>query len=175
MKRSVAGGRRISGWIGATFAALFVVVAPGRVQAQELGINVGSAAPAAKVATLDGKEADLSQYIGKTPMLIEFWATWCPNCQELEPTMIETAKKYGKQVKFVGVAVSVNETPARVKAFVAKHGLPGDHYFDTRGNATGAYDVPATSYVVVVNKAGKVVYTGLGGKQDLEAAIKKAL
>jgi len=35
--------------------------------------------------------------------------------------------------------------------------------------------VPATSYVVVVNKAGKVVYTGLGGKQDLEAAIKKAL
>ena len=52
-------------------------------------------------------------------------------------------------MKFVGVAVSVNETPARVKAFVAKHGLPGDQYFDTKGNATGAYDVPATSYVVV--------------------------
>jgi len=52
---------------------------------------------------------------------------------------------------------------------------PGDYYFDTKSNATGAYDVPATSYVVVINKAGKVVYTGLGGKQDLEAAIKKAL
>ena len=38
-----------------------------------------------------------------------------------------------------------------------------------------AYDVPATSYVVVINKAGKVVYTGLGGDQDLEAAIKKVL
>ena len=49
------------------------------------------------------------------------------------------------------------------------------HYFDTKGEATGAYDAPATSYVVVFNKAGKVVYTGLGGKQDLEAAIKKAL
>jgi hypothetical protein len=36
--------------------------------------------------------------------------------------------------------------------------MPGDHYFDTKGNATGAYDVPATSYVVVINKAGKVVY-----------------
>jgi len=35
--------------------------------------------------------------------------------------------------------------------------------------------VPATSYVVVINKAGKVVYTGLGGKQNLHAAIKKAL
>ena len=36
----------------------------------------------------------------------------------------------------------------------------------------GASDVPE---LVVVNKAGKVVYTGLGGKQNLDAAIKKAL
>jgi len=93
----------------------------------------------------------------------------------IEPTLLAAAKKYGSQVKFIGVAVSVNETPARVKAFVDKHSLPGDHFFDAKGNATGAYDAPATSYVVVINKAGKVVYTGLGGKQDLEAAIKKAL
>jgi thiol-disulfide isomerase/thioredoxin len=148
---------------------------PIAARAQDLGLEVGSTAPPAKVFTLDGKEADLAQYIGKTPMLIEFWATWCPNCQELEPTLLEVAKKYGGRVKFVGVAVSVNENPARVKAFVAKHGLPGDQYFDTKGNATGAYDAPATSYVVVIDKAGKVVYTGLGGKQDLDAAIKKAL
>jgi thiol-disulfide isomerase/thioredoxin len=156
----------------ATFAS---VGAPAMAKAQDLGIQIGSAAPSAKVHTLDGKEADLAQYTGKTPVVMEFWATWCPNCAELEPTLVAAAKKFGTQVKFVGVAVSVNETPARVKAFVAKHGLPGDQYFDTKGDATGAYDVPATSYVVVLNKAGKVVYTGLGGKQDLEAAIKKAL
>jgi len=148
---------------------------PATAAAQDVGIEVGTAAPSAKVFTLDGKEADLSQYIGKTPIVVEFWATWCPNCKELEPTMHEVAKKYGAQVKFVGVAVSVNESPDRVKAYVAKYNIPGDHYFDTKGNATGAYDVPATSYVVVINKAGKVVYTGLGGKQNLEAAIKKAL
>jgi len=108
-------------------------------------------------------------------VVMEFWATWCGNCKELEPTLLSAAKKYGKQVKFVGVAVSINQTPAKVKAFVEKHGMPGDQYFDAKGQATGAYDVPATSYVVVLNKAGKVVYTGLGGKQDLEAAIKKAL
>ena len=89
--------------------------------------------------------------------------------------MLEVAKKYGQRVKFVGVAVSVNETPARVKAFVAKHGLPGDQYFDTKGEASGAYDAPATSYVVLIDRTGKVAYTGLGGKQDLEAAIKKVL
>jgi TATA-box binding protein (TBP) (component of TFIID and TFIIIB) len=39
---------------------------------------------------------------------------------------------------------------------------------------SGAYDVPATSYVVVVDKTGKIVYTGVGGTQNLEAAIKRA-
>jgi thiol-disulfide isomerase/thioredoxin len=158
----------------AILTAVFIA-APTRAWSQDLGIEIGSAAPSAKVHTLDGKEADLSQYTGKTPVVMEFWATWCPNCQELEPTIVAAAKKFGTQIRFVGVAVSVNESPERVKAFVAKHGLPGDQYFDTKGNATDAYDVPATSYVVVLNKAGKVVYTGLGGKQNLEAAIKKAL
>ena len=159
----------------AVAAMLVMSVAPRALHAQELGIELGSTAPSAKVHTLDGKESDLSQYVGKSPVVMEFWATWCENCKELEPTLLAAAKKYGTQVKFVGVAVSVNQTPARVKAFVEKHGIPGDQYFDTKGNATGAYDVPATSYVVVLNKAGKVVYTGLGGKQNLEAAIKKAL
>ena len=157
-----------------TAALLAVGIAP-TMRAQDLGIEIGSVAPAAKVYSLDGKEFDLAQYVGKTPVLMEFWATWCPNCKELEPTLLAAAKKYGTQVRFVGVAVSVNETPERVKAFVAKHGLPGDQYFDTKGNATGAYDVPATSYVVVLDKSGKVVYTGLGGTQDLESAIKKAV
>ncbi len=154
---------------------LAMSAAPRALHAQELGIELGSTAPSAKVHTLDGKESDLAQYVGKSPVVMEFWATWCENCKELEPTLLAVAKKYSTQVKFVGVAVSVNQTPARVKAFVEKHNIPGDQYYDTKGNATGAYDVPATSYVVVLNKAGKVVYTGLGGKQNLEAAIKKAL
>ena len=66
-----------------------------RAHAQDLGIEVGSTAPAAKVHTLDGKEADLAQYVGKTPVVMEFWATWCPNCNELEPTLVAVAKKYG--------------------------------------------------------------------------------
>jgi hypothetical protein len=48
-------------------------------------------------------------------------------------------------------------------------------YFDRKGTATDAYDAAATSYVVVLDKAGIVVYTGLGGSQNIEAAVKKAL
>ena len=171
--------RRLSGRAVARLSGLMVaaavMLAPGRLSAQDLGIEVGSAAPPAKVFTLDGKETDLSQYIGKSVVILEFWATWCPNCKELEPTLLNVLKKYDKQVQFVAVAVSVNQNPERVKAYVERHSMPGVHVFDTKGNATGAYDAPATSYVVVINKAGKIVYTGLGGKQDLDGAIKKAL
>jgi thiol-disulfide isomerase/thioredoxin len=173
--RSGTALERTVGRILAPGLLLLAFVAPSTVRAQDLGIQLGTKAPAAVVRTLDGKTADLAQYIGKTPVLMEFWATWCPNCHELEPALLRAAKKYAGKIQFVGVAVSVNETPARVKAFVAKHRLPGDQYFDTEGNATGAYDAPATSYVVVFDRTGKVVYTGLGGKQDLEAAIRKAL
>ena len=65
------------------------LAAPNAARAQgDLGIEVCSAAPGAKVATLDGKETDLANYIGKMPVVMEFWATWCPNCKELEPAKL---------------------------------------------------------------------------------------
>jgi thiol-disulfide isomerase/thioredoxin len=161
-----------------TIAATAVVLAASPLAnaalAQDLGIEVGSKAPAVTVQSLDGKQVDLGRYIGKTPMLIEFWATWCANCRELMPTLLEAEKKFGKKVKFVALAVAINQSPERVRRFIAAHPLPHDTFYDTDGKAAGAFDAPATSYVVVLDKTGRVVYTGLGGKQDLEAALKKA-
>jgi thiol-disulfide isomerase/thioredoxin len=159
--------------VAAAIVAGFLVARP--VVAQDLGIEVGTRAPAVTVNALDGKSVDLGQYIGKTPMLIEFWATWCPNCRELMPTLLDAEKKYGKKVKFVALAVAINQSPERVRRFLAAHPLPHDTFYDTEGKAAGAFDAPATSYVVILDKTGKVVYTGLGGKQDLDAALKKAL
>ncbi len=158
----------------ATTAAALLVAA-NAARAQESGIPVGTAAPAAALETLDGKAADLSTYLKKGPVVIEFWATWCGNCKELEPALLAAQKKYIGKVQFVGVSVSVNQSPELVRRYVDKHGLAGAQFYDRKGNAIDAYDVPATSFVVVINKAGKIVYTGLGGKQDLDAAIKKAL
>jgi thiol-disulfide isomerase/thioredoxin len=159
------------------FSAVVMIAAAGSAAAQQgdLGIPVGSTAPAAVVQTLDGKDANLSAYIGKGPVVIEFWATWCENCRELEPQLMSLVKQYAGTVQFVGVAVSANESAARVKAYATKHAFTHAIFYDTHGIATGAYDVPATSYVVVMNKAGVIVYTGVGGDQDLAAAIKKAL
>ena len=156
-----------------TLAACTLLFATAALGAQESGIAVGSKAPAAVVETLDGKPADLARYIGKTPVVLEFWATWCGNCKQLEPAMLAAQKKHGGRVKFVGVAVSVNQSPERVRLYAAKHGLPFDIVYDRKGFASDAYEVPATSYIVVIDRAGKVVYTGVGGDQDIEAAIRK--
>jgi thiol-disulfide isomerase/thioredoxin len=162
--------RRIS-----VVAALAAAVGATPALAQDLGIEVGKTAPAVTVQSLDGKTVNLGNYIGKTPMLIEFWATWCPNCKELMPTLLDVEKKYGKQVKFVAIAVAINQSPEKVRRFLAAHPLPHDTFYDTEGGAAGAFDAPATSYVVVLDKSGRVVYTGLGGKQNLDAAVRKAL
>ena len=143
--------------------------------AQDLGLEIGTQGPSAKLETLDGNPVELSQWVGKKPVLMEFWATWCGNCEQLEPTIKAMHAKYGSRVAFLGIGVSVNQTPARIKAYTQKHKLPWVQLYDRKGEASGAYDAPATSYVVILDASGKVVYTGLGGRQDLESAIRKAL
>ncbi len=159
-----------------TLTLVFIAFAGARSLAgQDMGIDIGKVPPAAVVQTLDGKPLDLSRYVGKTPMVIEFWATWCPNCRELMPAFLAAGKKYGGKVKFLAIAINVNQSVDRVRKFLAAHPLPHETVWDVNGSAAEAFDAPATSYVVVLDRKGRVVYTGLGGKQDLDAAIAKGL
>ncbi len=151
-----------------------LLLAPRAAQAQ-LGIDVGAKAPDVTVETLDGKPAQLGAAFAGKPTVIEFWATWCANCKELEPAMTAAQRKHAGKVAFVGVAVSVNQSPERVRRYTTEHLVGFTHFYDRKGDAVGDYDVPATSYVVVLDRAGKVVYTGVGGTQDIEGAIQKAL
>ena len=166
-------GYRLSAF-GALLSAA-ALLTPAGARAQDSGLPLGTSAPSAMLQTLDGKPVDLAQLTKGGPAVIEFWATWCENCEHLLPAMQRAAAKYGNRVKFVAVAVSVNQSPRRVQLHVAKHKVPGVQLFDTKGDATGKWDVPATSHVVVLDKRGRVVYTGVGGDQDIEGAIRKAL
>lgn len=160
------------GWMIA--GTLLAALAAHEGQAQDLGIAVGTKAPAALVETLSGAPADLAKYVGQKPLLLEFWATWCSNCKELEPQMLAVQRKYAGKLNIVAVAVSYNQSPERVKLYAAKHGYGYDVLYDRHGAATDAYSVPATSYVVVVDAKGTVVYTGQGGDQNLDAAVHRA-
>jgi thiol-disulfide isomerase/thioredoxin len=159
----------------ALLAAALSFAAPQLARAQDGGLALGATAPSATLQTLDGKTVDLAQVTKGGPAVVEFWATWCENCEHLLPALQRAYTTYGNRVKFVGVSVSVNQSVKRVQLHVEKHKIPGVQLFDTKGEATDKWDVPATSHVVVLDKRGKVVYTGVGGTQDLDAAIRKAL
>jgi len=158
-------------------ALVFFCLSTGshRVLAQEGGIAVGTMAPAAAVQTLDGKDANLSQYIGKTPVVLEFWATWCPLCKRLEPSMQAARDKYAGKVMFVSVGVKDNQTADKQMAYANEMHMSGAFVFDRDGKAVAAYKAPHTSYVVVINKIGKIVYTGVGPEQNIDEAVAKAL
>lgn len=138
--------------------------------AQQAGIMLGAMAPDATVETLDGRTTRLSELIGGRPAVLEFWATWCPLCKALEPAM-QAARARHEDVVFVSVGVPQNQTPAVQRAYVEEHMLGGLFVFDRHEEALKAFTVPHTSYVVVLDATGKVVYTGVGEEQDIEAAI----
>jgi|CXWL01.1.fsa_nt_gi thiol-disulfide isomerase/thioredoxin len=132
----------------------------------------GSRAPIVEVTDLDGTMVKLPN--GR-PALIEFWATWCEVCEQLFPRVVAAKKAYGDRVDFYGVNVTVNESKARVKRWVAEHAPPFRVLYDERGTAVRAFGAPATSYVVIVDAKGMVRYTGSGGTQALSAELAKVV
>lgn len=153
-----------------------LIAATSAVQAQESGIAVGTLAPSAMVETLEGRTVDLSSYLNQgKAVVLEFWATWCPLCRQLEPQMQAARVKYADQATFVSVGVSANQTPARQKAYAEANAIGGEFVFDRNDLAVKAFSVPHTSYVVVLSAAGRVMYTGVGPQQNIDAAVQTGL
>ena len=149
------------------------VLGTAPLRAQESGIAVGADAPVVTVRDLDGKAVDLGQYIGKKPVFLEFWATWCELCEELMPRVRAAKAAYGDQVEFLGVNVTINQSRDRVRRYLEKHQPPFRTLYDEEGTSTRAYEAPATSYVVIVDRSGKIAYTGSGGTQEFDAVLRR--
>ena len=77
-------------------------------------------------------------------------------------------------MEFVAVNVTVNQTPERVRRYLQEHDVPFRILYDDKGTSIRAYQAPATSYVVIVDAKGRVVYTGVGGDQRFETALRLA-
>ena len=171
-------GVRRGTWGVVAPVALLIAVSAGGLRAQGedvIGLPVGATPPAVTVEDLDGKPVDLGQWVGKKPVLVEFWAAWCPQCAELLPKMEGAYARYRGRVEFLVVAVAVNQTPRTVKRHLARHPMPFTFLWDANGAAVRAFQAPATSYVAVLDASGKVVYTGAGGDQELGSALERAV
>ncbi len=155
-------------------AALGLLSGPAALlSAQDAPPGVGDPAPVVTIPDLSGTRVDLGRYLGRQPVFLEFWATWCPLCKAMMPRVRAARERYGKQVAFVGVNVAVNQTPERVRRYVQKEHPPFQVLYDDDGVSQRAYDPPSTSYVVIVNRAGKIVYTGVGSDQKFEDALQQ--
>lgn len=151
------------------------IALPQAVAAQDVGIDIGKVPPPVTIEDLDGNPVDLSQYVGRRPVLLEFWAEWCDVCEALEPRLKAAASRYAGKADVLVVAVAVNQTRRSVRRHLDDHQPPGRVLWDTSGRATRAYQAPSTSYVVVLDAKGRVSYTGVGAAQDLAGALERAL
>jgi thiol-disulfide isomerase/thioredoxin len=156
--------------------ALVLCLAPVALPAQDvIGIPLGETPPAVTLESLAGDSVALSQWVGKKPVIVEFWATWCPICAELLPRMEAAQKKFGDRAEFLVVAVAVNQSKNSVRRHLERHPMPFTFLWDGNGSAVRAFQAPSTSYIAVLDAKGKVVYTGVGEDQNIEAALSRAV
>jgi thiol-disulfide isomerase/thioredoxin len=152
---------------------LLVLFGAQPLAGQDTALEVGDNAPRVVVHDLDGKPVDLARYIGSKPVFLEFWATWCESCKELLPQVRAAQQAYGSRVEFIGINVVVNQSPDGVRQYLEAHHPGFRTLYDDEGASTRAYQVPATSYVVIVDRTGKVAYTGIGGTQSFERVLRQ--
>ena len=158
-------------------AALAVMAGgtPRPMASQEVGLPLGSPAPSAMVEDLDGNPVQLLDLMKGKPALLEFWATWCENCEALQPQLDQIHARYGDRLQVVAVAVAVSQSVRRVKRHLETNDPGYPFLWDADGSAVRAFKAPTTSVVVLLDADGTVVYTGSGRAQDLLAAVARMM
>ena len=119
-----------------------------------LGENA-SVAPAWQLKTQSGNAISLADYKGK-PVILHFWATWCPYCKKQQPQLVAYQKNNPKQdIKIV--AISINEDAgAKPQDSIIERGFDVITAVDG-DDVARMYGVRGTPTTFFINRAGKVV------------------
>ncbi len=133
------------------------------------------AAPDFSLELFDGGTFQLSDMKGKA-VVINFFASWCVSCGEETPTIERIAQKYTKK-GVVFLAIAVDDTEKKARAFIKKVGLNIPAGLDRTGEikeAYGLYGMPTTFFI---DKQGMVSYfhAGVVTARLLEHEIEKLL
>ncbi|EJX05820.1 thioredoxin [gut metagenome] len=70
-------------------------------------------------------------YTGKTPVIIDFYATWCGPCKALSPLIEKLAHEYEGRIKVLKVDVDKNEALAQAARIMS---IPTLFFIDREGN-----------------------------------------
>lgn len=121
---------------------------------QQADIN-GYAAPDFTLALLDGGTVKLSDYHGVKPVVLDFWASWCPNCKRDLPHLNSFYEKYKDQVEVIGI--NLHENTNTVKKFVTSTNLTFPIALDPNSVAARAFGIQYTNSHILIDKDGKIV------------------
>lgn len=121
--------------------------------------------PTVTLHSFDGESLGSTELLDGRPMVINFWASWCPPCRREMP-VLEAAQQALPQYRFV--FVNQSEPLAQAQAFLAE-AAPGltDVYQDAYGRLSQELGSQALPTTVFVNAEGVVVTAHLG---ELSAA-----
>ena len=123
-------------------------------------------APDFQVKDAEGNIVQLSDFRGK-PVIINFWATWCPPCCNELPGFNEAFLQYGEQITFMMVDLMDGylEMQRGVMNFLEKNGYSFPVYYDTEENAVKAYDVYSIPLTIFINEKGEIIDQHLGSME----------
>ena len=135
----------------------------------------GGAAPAFRLASLEGRQLGPADFPGQV-VVIEFWATWCVPCHLQAEVLAEVhAGQRGSAVQFL--AVSVGEEEGTVRAFTDKKPFAYPVLLDTANEVADSFEVFTLPTIVVLDRQGRVVLkeSGLVDARTIEKAVVGAL
>lgn len=115
--------RRVGRYLPLIVLLIFVGAALIYSESLKARVQVGAAVPTFELPTLDGGTISFEDYRGE-PVLINFWAAWCPPCLEEMPAHDEFYRRYGDRIAYL--AINERETEARIHRHlneVAEQGL----------------------------------------------------
>lgn len=136
--------------------------------------GVGAPAPDFRLSTLEGKPVGLADFKGQ-PLLLVFWATWCPTCREEVPRINRIAAEYGpKGLAVLAINVGSNDSPDKAAKFRDRHQMAYPVAFDQGSRVTRAFGVFGIPTILLVDRQGGIIYRGVTAPADMAAYFVKA-
>ncbi len=123
------------------------------------------------LANMQGEEIALSDFSGQ-PVIVNFWATWCPPCIREMPLLARYAEKEGFALVLINQAESVDT----IQAYLDEAGLEFEHMLlDSHQRAYQAMQVRGLPTTQFFNADGGLVNEHLGELHDrhLDAFIQQ--
>lgn len=114
-----------------------------------------------RAKTIEGRDIDLSEHVGKRIIVVNFWATYCPPCVYEIPHLIRLKEDLKDEIMLVGVAL--DRYPETVKVFSQRYKFNYPLVHDSYGIAH-LYGISVIPTTFVINYEGKIVERIIGAR-----------